>query len=48
MVLLALGGGWDGVCYGYPTLGEDWGEAFVRLLFFYFAPFSACLAQVRR
>ena len=44
-MLLALGGSWDGAFYGYPTLGEDWGEVSVGLLLFYFAPFQPALRR---
>ena len=42
-MLLALGGGWDGVYCNFSTLGEDWGEAFVGFLVFYFAPFQPAM-----
>ena len=42
---LALGGGWDGVYCNFSTLGEDWGEAFVGLIIFYFAPFQPALRR---
>ena len=49
-MLLALGGSWDGAYCSFSTLVEDWGEAFVGLLFFYFAPFlpamDRCGAEV--
>ena len=42
---LALGDGWDGVYCNFSTLVEDWREAFVGLLVFYFAPFQPALRR---
>ena len=34
-----------GLIVAFSTLGEDWGEAIVGLLFFYFAPFQPALGR---